>query len=87
VNGHLNAYLPLGRPRCAAADLIGRGLKLDGRVPCIIDGQGYRKAIDEVLGDLAVLQRCQRHYADRRIMPTSSWKRWPGLLAGMARSA
>jgi transposase-like protein len=43
-------------------DLIGRGLKLDGRVLCVIDGgKGIRKAIDDVLGDLAVVQRCQLH--------------------------
>jgi len=43
-------------------DLISRGLKLDGRVLCIIDGgKGIRKAIEDVLGDLAVVQRCQLH--------------------------
>lgn len=43
-------------------DLIKRGLKLDGKVLCIIDGgKGIRKAIDDVLGDLAVVQRCQLH--------------------------
>jgi len=43
-------------------DLIGRGLKLDGRVLCVLDGgKGIRKAIDDVLGDLAVVQRCQLH--------------------------
>jgi transposase-like protein len=43
-------------------DLIGRGLKLDGKVLCIIDGgKGIRKALDDVLDDLAVVQRCQLH--------------------------
>jgi len=43
-------------------DLIGRGLKLDGKILCVIDGgKGIRKAIDDVLGDLAVVQRCQIH--------------------------
>jgi len=43
-------------------DLIGRGLKLDGRVLCVIDGgKGIRKAIDDVFGNLAVVQRCQIH--------------------------
>lgn len=43
-------------------DLIGRGLKVEGRVLCIIDGgKGIRKAIDDVLGNLAVVQRCQLH--------------------------
>ncbi len=43
-------------------DLLGRGLKLEGKVLCVIDGgKGIRKAIDDVLGDLAVVQRCQLH--------------------------
>jgi len=43
-------------------DLISRGLRLDGKVLCVIDGgKGIRKAIDDVLGDLAVVQRCQLH--------------------------
>jgi putative transposase len=43
-------------------ELIGRGLKLDGKVLCVIDGgKGIRKAIDDVLGNLAVVQRCQIH--------------------------
>jgi transposase-like protein len=43
-------------------DLISRGLRLDGKVLCVIDGgKGLRKAIDEVLGELAVVQRCQLH--------------------------
>lgn len=43
-------------------DLISRGLKLDGKILCIIDGgKGIRKAIQDVLGDLAVVQRCQLH--------------------------
>lgn len=43
-------------------DLISRGLKLDGKILCVIDGgKGIRKAIQDVLGDLAVVQRCQLH--------------------------
>ena len=43
-------------------DLISRGLKLDGKVLCVIDGgKGIRKALADVLGDLAVVQRCQIH--------------------------
>lgn len=43
-------------------DLLSRGLKLDGKVLCIIDGgKGIRRAIEDVLGDLAVVQRCQLH--------------------------
>jgi transposase-like protein len=43
-------------------DLISRGLKVDGKVLCVIDGgKGIRKAIDDVLGNLAVVQRCQIH--------------------------
>jgi putative transposase len=43
-------------------DLLGRGLRIDGRVLCVIDGgKGLRKALDDVLGAAAVIQRCQFH--------------------------
>ena len=43
--------------------LLERGLKIDGRrLLCVIDGgKGLRRALDEVLGDLALIQRCQLH--------------------------
>jgi len=43
-------------------DLLARGLALDGRVLCVIDGgKGLRKALGDVLGDAALVQRCQLH--------------------------
>ncbi len=43
-------------------DLLARGLAIDGRVLCVIDGgKGLRKALGDVLGDAAVIQRCQLH--------------------------
>jgi len=43
-------------------DLLKRGLRLEGRLLCVIDGgTGLRKALADVLGDLAVIQRCQVH--------------------------
>jgi transposase-like protein len=45
-------------------DLLARGLALDGRVLCVIDGgKGLRKALGDVFGDAAVIQRCQLHKA------------------------
>jgi len=45
-------------------DLLARGLTIDGRVLCVIDGgKGLRKALADVLGDAAVVQRCQLHKA------------------------
>jgi putative transposase len=45
-------------------DLLARGLTLDERVLCVIDGgKGLRKALGDVLGDAAVIQRCQLHKA------------------------
>jgi len=46
----------------------------------IIDGgSGLRKAIRETSGGLGLVQRCQVHYADQRIMPSSirgaSWNK------------
>ena len=43
-------------------DLLARGLRIDGRVLCVIDGgKGIRKALADVLGAAAVIQRCQLH--------------------------
>jgi len=43
-------------------DLLVRGLTLEGRVLCVIDGgKGLRKALGDVFGDAAVIQRCQLH--------------------------
>ena len=43
-------------------DLVTRGLALDGRMLFVIDGgKGLRKALTDVFGDAAVVQRCQVH--------------------------
>lgn len=43
-------------------DLLKRGLVIDGPLLCVMDGgTGLRKALGDVLGDLAVVQRCQLH--------------------------
>jgi len=43
-------------------NLLERGLKVEGRTLCVIDGgRGIRKALTEVFGDLVVVQRCQVH--------------------------
>ena len=43
-------------------DLLERGPKVDGRMVCVIDGgRGIRKALADVFGDLAVVQRCRVH--------------------------
>src|SRR6266536_2842912 len=45
-------------------DLLARGLTLDGRVLWVIDGgKGLRKALGDVFGDAAIIQRCQLHKA------------------------
>ncbi len=45
-------------------DLLGRGLSLADRVLCVIDGgKGLRKAVQDVLGTAAMIQRCQLHKA------------------------
>jgi putative transposase len=45
-------------------DLLGRGLKSADRVLCVIDGgKGLRRALQDVLGTAAVIQRCQLHKA------------------------
>jgi putative transposase len=43
-------------------DLIARGLRIERRILCVVDGgKGIRKALTDVLGDRAVIQRCQVH--------------------------
>ena len=43
-------------------DLVARGLTLPKRVLCVIDGgKGLRKALGDVLGDAALIQRGQLH--------------------------
>ncbi len=50
-------------------DLLVRGLTLEGRVLCVIDGgKGLRKALGDVFGDAAVIQRCQLHKG-RNLVP------------------
>ena len=42
--------------------LLEHGLKVDGRILCVIDGgRGIRKALEDVFGGLAVVQRCRVH--------------------------
>jgi transposase-like protein len=41
---------------------LSRGLRVEDKLLCIIDGgKGIRKALDDVFGDRAVIQRCQVH--------------------------
>ncbi len=43
-------------------NLLDRGLRIDEPILCVIDGgKGIHKALVDVLGDLAVIQRCQVH--------------------------
>lgn len=43
-------------------DLLDRGLKVNGRLLCVIDGgKGLRRALQDVLGDAVLVQRCQVH--------------------------
>lgn len=43
-------------------DLLARGLRIEGRLLCIVDGgKGIRKALLDVFGDQVLIQRCQLH--------------------------
>jgi putative transposase len=43
-------------------DLLSRGLKVEERILCVIDGgKGIRKALEDVFGDRALIHRCQFH--------------------------
>jgi putative transposase len=42
--------------------LLTRGLKIEGKILCVIDGgKGIKKALSDVLGDRILVQRCQVH--------------------------
>ena len=56
------------------ADLADRGLDPSKGVLFVIDGgKALAKAIRATFGHKALIQRCRRHYAEQRIMP--SWTR------------
>ncbi len=43
-------------------DLLDRGLRIEDGVLCVMDGsKGLRKAVEEVFGGYALIQRCQWH--------------------------
>ena len=53
------------------ADLVDRGLDPEQAILFVIDGsKALRRAIKEMFGAHALVQRCHRHYADSRVMPT-----------------
>ena len=67
-------------------DLVGRGLRLDGRLLCVIDGgKGLRKALDDVLGTGAVIQRCQLH-KQRNLLALIPQRRQPFVRAALRRA-
>lgn len=67
-------------------DLVTRGLGLDGRVLCVIDGgKGLRKALEEVLGTRAVIQRCQLH-KQRNLLALVPPRRQPFVRAALRRA-
>jgi putative transposase len=62
-----------------------RGLRLDGRVLCVIDGgKGLRKALEDVLGTRAVIQRCQLH-KQRNLLALVPPRRPPFVRAALRR--
>jgi putative transposase len=58
------------------ADLRDRGLDAERGVLFVVDGgKALDRAIRGVFGAKALIQRCRRHYAEQRVMP--SWDREP----------
>ncbi|CAN5356841.1 MAG: transposase [Acidimicrobiia bacterium] len=54
------------------ADLAERGLDAAAGVLFVVDGgKAIDKVVRAVFGDKALIQRCRRHYAEERVMP--SW--------------
>jgi transposase-like protein len=60
-------------------DLLERGLRFEEGILCVIDGsKGLRKAIDEVFGHRAEVQRCQWHKRKNVVsyLPKADQKTW-----------
>jgi transposase-like protein len=67
-------------------DLVSRGLRLDARLLCVIDGgKGVRKALEDVLGTQAVIQRCQLH-KQRNLLALVPERRQPFVRAALGRA-
>ena len=64
-----------------------RGLDVTRPILAVLDGsKALRRAVRGVF-DRPVIGRCQLHYADLRIMPTSLREPWSVAVTGPARSA
>lgn len=60
-------------------DLIDRGLSFEEGILCVVDGsKGLRKAIDEVFGSYAQVQRCQWHKRENVVsyLPKADQSEW-----------
>jgi len=67
-------------------ELLARGLPITERVLCVIDGgKGLRKAVQDVLGTAAVIQRCQLHKA-RNLQALLPKARQPHVRASLRRA-
>jgi putative transposase len=70
------------------ADLVDRGLDVEQGILCVLDGsKALRKAVRDVLGTHTPVQRCVRHYADLRFMPSRARKSCNLVGRGRLRSA
>jgi putative transposase len=60
------------------ANLVERGLDAERGLLFVVDGgKALAKAIRAAFGRKALIQRCRRHYAEVRVMPTcgAGWRR------------
>jgi len=60
-------------------NLIERGLSFEAGILCVVDGsKGLRKAIDEVFGSFAEVQRCQWHKRENVVsyLPKADQSEW-----------
>ncbi|MFH0902474.1 MAG: transposase [Pseudomonadota bacterium] len=64
-------------------DMIERGLVVQSRILCVIDGgKGIRKALNDVLGSMVIVQRCQLHKI-RNVLSHLPKKRQPHIRRAM----
>jgi transposase-like protein len=58
-------------------DLVARGLDVSQGLLVVIDGsKALAAAVRKVFGRQALMQRCQEHYAEQRIMPSTRRAPW-----------
>ena len=70
------------------ADLVERGLSAEHGLPAVVDGgKALSAGLRRVFGNKVLIQRCQIHYPDVSVMPSSRQKRRPVVVTVLPQAA